>query len=189
MIPCESLYTVYKEHWFHLIKPNGKGSNASHLTVKWIFVLSVHKSKETLGCKFTLISVKIDVSSTSIYLLRIGGSGAPPPRVQILSFWHTNFKKRSRLGSWHPPPPPTRLAPPYGKSWICHCFDLLINIMCSGGSRISHGGHQPHRGRQLPRQLRFEKFVCQNERIWTLRGRAPAAPPGSANDVYQNFQI
>ena len=26
----------------------------------------------------------------------------PPPRVQILSFWHTNFFKRSRLGSWHP---------------------------------------------------------------------------------------
>ena len=28
------------------------------------------------------------------------------------------------------------------------------------------------------RRLRFEKFVCQNERIWTRRGgRAPAAPP------------
>ena len=24
--------------------------------------------------------------------------------------------------------------------------------------------------RQLPRQLRFENFVCQNEIIWTLRG-------------------
>ena len=33
----------------------------------------------------------------------------PPPRVEILSFWHTNFTKRSRLGSWHPP---MRLAPP-----------------------------------------------------------------------------
>ena len=42
----------------------------------------------------------------------------------------------------------------------------------SSGSRISRRG-----GRQLPRQLRFEKFVCQNERIWTCRGRAPAAPP------------
>ena len=28
---------------------------------------------------------------------------APPLRVQILSFWHTNFSKRSRLGSWRPP--------------------------------------------------------------------------------------
>ena len=49
--------------------------------------------------------------------------------------------------------------------------------LISGGSRISCRGG----GRQLPRQLRFEKFVCQNERIGTLGGPAPAAPPGSAN--------
>ena len=37
-------------------------------------------------------------------------------------------------------------------------------------------------GRGLPRRLRFEKFVCQNERIWTLgRGRVLATPPGAAN--------
>ena len=37
-------------------------------------------------------------------------------------------------------------------------------------------------GQQLPKRLRFEKFVCQNERIRTLRGALlPAAPPGSAN--------
>ena len=34
---------------------------------------------------------------------------ATPLRVQIILFWHTNFSKRSRLGSWHPP---MRLAPP-----------------------------------------------------------------------------
>ena len=42
-------------------------------------------------------------------------------------------------------------------------------------------------GRQLPRRLRFEKFVCQNERIWTRGGggggRAPGTPPGSATDL------
>ena len=39
-------------------------------------------------------------------------------------------------------------------------------------------------GRQLPRRLRFEKFVCQNERIWTRRGeRASGAPPGSTTDL------
>ena len=36
-----------------------------------------------------------------------GSRGAPPAhaplRVQILSFWHTNFSKCSRLGSWRPP--------------------------------------------------------------------------------------
>ena len=42
----------------------------------------------------------------------------------------------------------------------------------------------PVGGRQLPRQLCFKKFVRQNERIWTLRGGAPAVPPGSANVLY-----
>ena len=42
-----------------------------------------------------------------------------PPRVQILSFWHTNFTKCSCLGSWRPPYEVG--APPYGKSWIHHC--------------------------------------------------------------------
>ena len=36
-------------------------------------------------------------------------------------------------------------------------------------------------GRGLPRRLRFENFVCLNERIWTLEGRAPGTPPRSAN--------
>ena len=40
----------------------------------------------------------------------------------------------------------------------------------------------PVGGRQLPRRLRFENFVCQNERIWTLRGWGACRrhPPGSA---------
>ena len=44
------------------------------------------------------------------------------------------------------------------------------------------GGRGPRRREcGLPRQLRFENFVCQNERIGTLRGCAPGAPPRSAN--------
>ena len=38
------------------------------------------------------------------------------------------------------------------------------------------GGRGPRRGRGLPRQLCFENFVRRNERIWTLRGRAPGTP-------------
>ena len=45
----------------------------------------------------------------------------PPVRVQILSFWHTKFSKRSRLGSWRPP---------YGKSWIRYCFMWLFRSLC-----------------------------------------------------------
>ena len=41
-------------------------------------------------------------------------------------------------------------------------------------------------GRGLPRQLRFEKFVCQNERIWTLRvGRALGTPPSRSANVFK----
>ena len=39
------------------------------------------------------------------------------------------------------------------------------------------GGADLVGGCQLPRQLCFEKFVCQNKRIWTLGGHAPVAPP------------
>ena len=35
----------------------------------------------------------------------------------------------------------------------------------------------PVGGAPTPEALRFEKFVCQNERIWTRGGRAPAATP------------
>ena len=32
-------------------------------------------------------------------------------------------------------------------------------------------------------QSLFIKFVCKNERIGTLRGREPSAPPGSVTDL------
>ena len=45
------------------------------------------------------------------------------------------------------------------------------------------GGHGPRRGgRRLPRRLCFRNFLCQNERIRTLRGGcALGTPPRSAN--------
>ena len=52
--------------------------------------------------------------------------------------------------------------------------------MFSGGYRISRrGGRGPRRkGCGLPRRLRFENFVCQNERIGSLRGgRTLGVPP------------
>ena len=40
------------------------------------------------------------------------------------------------------------------------------------------GGRGPRRrGCGLLKWLRFKNFVCQNERIGTLRGGAPGAPP------------
>ena len=41
------------------------------------------------------------------------------------------------------------------------------------------GGRGPRRGSM--ERLRFENFICQNERIATLRGCAPDAPPRSAD--------
>ena len=58
----------------------------------------------------------------------------------------------------------------------------------SGGSRISRmGGVDLVGGRGLPRQLRFENFACQKERISTLRGACAAhAPSRSANGFLQS---
>ena len=39
------------------------------------------------------------------------------------------------------------------------------------------GGRGPCRGCGLPRQLHFENFVCQNERIWTRRGACAGYAP------------
>ena len=51
------------------------------------------------------------------------------------------------------------------------------------------GGRRPRRGgRGPPRQLRFENFACQNERIWTRRGGARRVrPPRSANTQGQGL--
>ena len=54
-----------------------------------------------------------------------GATDACPLRVQILSLWHTNFLKCSRLGSWHPA---MRWAPPYGKSWTRHCLCFAFSV-------------------------------------------------------------
>ena len=51
----------------------------------------------------------------------------PPLRVQILSFWHTKFVKRNRLGS--PRPPLRGPRPPYGKSWIRHWVVLQVELL------------------------------------------------------------
>ena len=49
----------------------------------------------------------------------------------------------------------------------------------------------PVGGRGLPRRLRFIKFVCQNERIGSLRGGAhagcaPLNPPMTHTDTHTN---
>ena len=70
-----------------------------------------------------------------------------------------------------------------GCNWCTFPLDIEmfvnnIKTINSGGSRISHkgGGIDLIGGRGLPRQLHFENFVCQNERIWPLGGRAPGTP-------------
>ena len=60
-------------------------------------------------------------------------------------------------------------------------LETITNLItCTCQWRIQDfpwGGMDLVGGRGLPRQLCFEKFICQNERIWTLRrGRAPGTP-------------
>ena len=62
------------------------------------------------------------------------------------------------------------LCSPDTKWWVwlgASAYIVLPQTVADPGFPI--GGCQPHRC-QLPRWLCFEKFVCQNERIWTLRG-------------------
>ena len=55
----------------------------------------------------------------------------------------------------------------------------LICVMCRIQDFPQGGG--------LPRRLRFENFVCQNERIWTLGvAFAGHAPRRSANGILQD---
>ena len=61
-------------------------------------------------------------------------------------------------------------------------IDSVVTLVRSGGSRISRrGAWTSYGGPWTPRQLRFENFACQNERIWTRRGaragRASLDPP------------
>ena len=61
---------------------------------------------------------------------------------------------------------------------------------CSSGSRISRRGGADlvgGGGCQLPRQLRFGKFVCQNERIWTHGGGRQRRPSGSATELVRTI--
>ena len=59
----------------------------------------------------------------------------------------------------------------------------------SGGSMISRrGASTSGGGRRLLRQLRFENFVCQNERIWTLRGEGRRACPLDPPMIYAIVQ-
>ena len=62
--------------------------------------------------------------------------------------------------------------------WI---YKEMWNTLCN---TVADPGF-PVGGRGLPRRLRFENFVCRNERIWTLRGRAPGTPPRSANATHR----
>ena len=55
------------------------------------------------------------------------------------------------------------------------------------GFPVGGGGMDLVGGRGLPRQLHFENFVHQNERIWTLRGMHWARPPRSANEKSHTF--
>ena len=91
----------------------------------------LHEHQFSIGYCYPLLSIVIEgykllpchpchkTAPLTVYILNCfvfsgrsrGVLPARPPRVQILSFWHTNFLKWSHLRSWHPP---TRLVPPMG---------------------------------------------------------------------------
>ena len=58
--------------------------------------------------------------------------------------------------------------------------DMKSGIVQGAPNAVADPGF-PVGGRRPPGRLRFKNFVCRNERIWTLGGRAPNMPPRSAN--------
>ena len=87
----------------------------------------------------------------------------------------------SQLRVW-PPDLPDLVNYSYVKAFLFkHTHTCTqTNTYFSGGS--CRGDVDIVGGRGLPRRLRFENFVCQNERIWTLGGgAAPGTRPRSAN--------
>ena len=66
-------------------------------------------------------------------------------------------------------------------SALCNMLLVWKCLTCSvadPGFPVAGGRGPRRRGCVLPRWLRFENFVCQNERTGTLRGaRAPLDPP------------
>ena len=56
-----------------------------------------------------------------------------------------------------------------------NCLNSVSSAVADPGFPV--GGRRPHGGRQLLRWLCFEKFVCQNERIWTHGGARTGSAP------------
>ena len=90
-------------------------------------------------------------------------------------------------GGWSPEPlsPPPRCTgpdPPHGCS---------LQNQHSSGSRISHrGGRRPRRGRrQLPRWLRFKKFVCQTKESGPVGGAHAGGAPLDPPLQHNRFQL
>ena len=70
-----------------------------------------------------------------------------------------------------------------------HCnLSLSMIVFAVADPGLPVGGADLVWGHQVPRQLRFENFVCRSKRIWTLRGHALAVPPGSANALILSLQ-
>ena len=69
------------------------------------------------------------------------------------------------------------------KSWHLIPSKLNSEWIAVADPGFPVGGRRPPRaGRQLPKRLCLENFVCQNERFWTLKGACP--DPRSANGLF-----
>ena len=69
---------------------------------KTIIVIEIHEKLHDINLRPNPSTLLEKLAHISV--VDPGGStGMRPPRGQILSFWHTNFSKRSCLGSWRSP--------------------------------------------------------------------------------------
>ena len=110
--PSYPLLAWWKSGW-RQCSPTHKKAGVCAIVSIWLVHIKEHVW--AIGTCPTTILLSAVIMCEQWWIQGDAAGVHPPPWVQILSFWHTNFLKCSHLRSWHSP---MRSAPPHGKSWI-----------------------------------------------------------------------
>ena len=103
--------------------------------------------------------------SSALTLIYIGGSTLtdarrtpPPPRVQILSFWHTTFSKCNRLGS--PCPPLRGPCPPTGNPGSA--TDIIYKLAMNCSNSVTMGLAWTSHRSLIKSKTKIEVYINKN---------------------------
>ena len=119
----------------------------------WAYAVILDKHT---GCRFCTIQLYLALAD-------LGGAhpahAPPPPRDPILSFWHTNFMKRSCLGS--PRPPYEVHAPPTGNPGSATAlYSVMVQVMSQNYRLDSDNLHRFLAQSWICLQVQVYKYFC-----------------------------